>query len=199
MVRFLSVHNVALLSLLLVPALSACQPIQPVAAQTPAQALEAKVQNAMSAAPLNIAQEATILDWPSEEGGEMVVLRQGTNGWTCITDWPASPGNDPQCNDPVWTAWNEAYAQGETPEVTSPGIAYMLMGGSDPSNTDPYATEPLAGEEWVATPPHIMVLVPGGFDATQFTTDHHAGGPYIMWDGTPYEHLMVPVQQDASH
>jgi hypothetical protein len=199
MLRFLSVRWFAMLTLLLAGALSACRPIQPVAAQTPAQALEAKVQNAMSAAPLAIAQDATVLDWPNEEGEEMVVLRQGANGWTCITDWPASPGNDPQCNDPVWTAWNEAYAQGETPEVTRPGIAYMLMGGSDPSNTDPYATEPPAGEDWVATPPHIMFLVPGGFDATQFTTDHHVGEPYIMWDGTPYEHLMIPVQQDGSH
>lgn len=40
---------------------------------------------------------------------------------------------------------------------------------------------------------HIMLLVPGGFDATQFTTDHHSGEPYIMWDDTPYEHLMIPV------
>jgi hypothetical protein len=75
----------------------------------------------------------------------------------------------------------------------------MLMGGSDPSNTDPYATEPPPGEEWVTSPPHIMFLVPGGFDADQFTTNHHSGEPYIMWDGTPYEHLMMPVQQDASH
>jgi hypothetical protein len=29
----------------------------------------------------------------------MVVLREGTNGWTCYTDWPVSPGNDPACYD----------------------------------------------------------------------------------------------------
>jgi hypothetical protein len=43
-----------------------------------------------------------------------------------------------------------------------------------------------------------MFLVPGGFDAAQFTTDYQSGKPYIVWDGTPYEHLMMPVQQDAS-
>jgi hypothetical protein len=157
------------------------------------QEADAKLRNAMSAAPLAIAKEATILDWPNEEGGDMVVLREGSNGWTCITDWPVSPGNDPSCNDPVWTAWNDAYAQGEEPQITQPGIAYMLAGGSDPSETDPFAMEPAPGEDWITTPPHIMLLVPGGFDAEMFTTDYLSGEPYIMWDGTPYEHLMIPV------
>jgi hypothetical protein len=69
----------------------------------------------------------------------------------------------------------------------------MLAGGSDPSNTDPMAMAPAPGAAWITTPPHIMLLVPGGFDAKQFTTDPASGFPYIMWDGTPYEHLMVPV------
>jgi hypothetical protein len=69
----------------------------------------------------------------------------------------------------------------------------MLMGGSDPSNTDPMAAAPAPGEDWIASPAHVMLIVPGGFDAKQFSTDPKSGGPYIMWDGTPYEHLMVPV------
>ncbi len=73
------------------------------------------------------------------------------------------------------------------------GVSYMLAGGSDESNTDPMATGPAPGAEWIATPPHIMLLMPGGFDADIFTTDHGSGYPYIMWDGTPYEHLMIPV------
>jgi hypothetical protein len=26
-----------------------------------------------------------------------------------------------------------------------------------------------------------------------FPTDPNSGGPYVMWAGTPYAHLMVPV------
>ncbi len=26
-----------------------------------------------------------------------------------------------------------------------------------------------------------------------FSTDPHNGGPYVMWKGTPYAHLMVPI------
>jgi hypothetical protein len=155
-------------------------------------------RNAMSAAPLAIAKDATLIGWPATEGGDMVVLRQGTNDWACVADWPATPGNDPQCNDPVWTVWSDAFAAGKEPEITAPGIAYMLVGGSDPSNTDPMAMEPAPGEDWVTTPPHIMLLLPGGFDTGQFTTDHTSGFPYIMFEGTPYEHLMIPVM-DMPH
>ena len=138
-----------------------------------------------------VAKDATILDWPAQGGGDWVVLRQGTNNWTCYTDWAASPGNDPECNDPVMEAWFSALMAGEKtpPEITGLGIAYMLMGGSDPSNTDPMAAAPAAGKDWVTSPAHVMMVVPGGFDANQFATDPASGQPFIMWDGTPYEHL----------
>jgi hypothetical protein len=42
-----------------------------------------------------------------------------------------------------------------------------------------------------------MVVVPGELDPTLFTTDHTSGLPYIMWAGTPYEHIMMPVADDA--
>ena len=111
--------------------LAACQPIMApnaVVAQgaeethievSPTDSVEAQIANAMSAAPMAVAKDATILGFPVE-GTEMVLLREGTNGWTCFTDWPASPTNDPQCNDPVWTAWTAAFLAGEEPEVTLP-------------------------------------------------------------------------------
>ena len=72
---------------------------------------------------------------------------------------------------------------------------YMLQGGSDPSNTDPLAMEPAEGEDWVSTPPHIMVLLPSGMDLSMISTDHMAGVPYVMWAGTPYQHIMVPISE----
>ena len=74
----------------------------------------------------------------------------------------------------------------------------MLQGGSDASNTDPFATEPVAGEDWMASPPHIMVLLPGEIDLTGYSTDHDSGGPYVKWEGTPYEHIMISVS-DHEH
>ena len=176
--------------------LMACQPLQPVSAPEPSieqAAVAAKIANAMSAAPPAIADEATIIDWPAESGAEPPLLRAGSNEWLCLPDNPGTPAPDPMCVDPVWTAWMNAYMAGTEPEVTALGISYMLAGGADPSNFDPHATAPAEGEEWVISPAHIMLLMPGGFDPAEFTTDHNSGGPYIMWEGTPYEHLMVPV------
>jgi hypothetical protein len=143
----------------------------------------------MSAGPAAITAEATILDWPSDPAGDMIVLREGSNGWTCYTDWPATPGNDPMCLDQVWVEWNDALMLGEEPHVTSPGVAYMLQGGSAASNTDPFVMEPAPGEDWLASPPHVMLLYPDSVDLSRFTTDHTSGEPYVMWAGTPYEHI----------
>lgn len=41
---------------------------------------EEKIADAMSAGPASITQDATILEWPSETGGDFRVLREGTNG-----------------------------------------------------------------------------------------------------------------------
>ena len=135
-------------------------PVVPMATKEMGNA-DAVVQNAMSAAPTAISAKATIQGWPEKAGEPMVVLRKGTNDWTCIADWPASPGNDPECMDPMWTIWNDAYAAGKAPEITAPGIAYMLADGSDPSNTDPMACA-LPGEDWVNSGPTSCYSCPAG-------------------------------------
>jgi hypothetical protein len=166
----------------------------PVAGQDDAD-VTAKIENAMSAAPSAIADNATILDNEMDDAGAFVVLREGSNDWSCFPDYPASPGNDPQCLDQTWLEWLYAFFAGDEPNVTVPGLAYMLQGGSEASNTDPLATEPAAGEDWVSAPPHVMLLLPGELDQSAFSTDHDSGEPYIMWAGTPYEHIMMPVAE----
>jgi len=44
-----------------------------------------------------------------------------------------------------------------------------------------------------------LAIVPGDLDPADFSTDHTSGEPYIMWEGTPYEHLMVPVTDMEHH
>lgn len=55
------------------------------------------IASAMSAAPAKVAKDATIV--AMEAGGKMRTLRQGTNGFTCMPDNPATPGPDPMCMD----------------------------------------------------------------------------------------------------
>jgi hypothetical protein len=166
----------------------------PVASQDDAD-VAAKIENAMRAAPSSVSANATILDNALDDAGAFVVLREGSNDRSCFPDFPASPGNDPQCLDQMWLDWLYALFAGEEPNVTVPGLAYMLQGGSNPSNTDPLATEPAEGEEWVSSPPHVILLLPEELDQTVFSTDHDSGEPYVMWAGTPYEHIMMPVAE----
>ena len=94
---------------------------------------EATIQSAMSAAPMAIAKDAAIVDYPTKAGQPLIEVRKGTNGWTCFPDWQATPGNDPQCFDETWMKWNDAFMGGTEPNISAPGIAYMLQGGSDAS------------------------------------------------------------------
>jgi len=68
-----------------------------------------KIQNAMSAAPPAIAKNATIVDHTGKEGGEMAVLRKGSNDWTCLPDDPSTPSNDPMCLDKNAMDWAKAW------------------------------------------------------------------------------------------
>jgi hypothetical protein len=156
-----------------------------------------KIANAMGAAPASIAKSATIMDWPATEGGKPSQLRAGSSDWVCFPNSPGEYGrasiDDPMCLDKQWQAWGEAWMSKTPPKVTGTGIGYMLKGDKGASNTDPYATGPTADNQWVVSPAHIMVLYEDAKMLDAFTTDPKSGGPWVMWKGTPYAHLMVPV------
>lgn len=156
---------------------------------------EWKIQNAVSAAPDMISKDATVVDWPAKEGDAFRELRRGTNTWTCTPDMPSSPGNDPFCGDEMTMQWFAAYMGKTAPKIAQAGIGYMLQGGSDASNIDPFATVPKEGEAWMSAPPHIMIFPSSKLDSKTYGTDPMTGKPWIMWAGTPYEHLMIPVQK----
>ena len=70
----------------------------------------------------------------------------------------------------------------------------MLAGAGNGggSNIDPYAEGPTDDNEWIVEGPHLMILGPAALlDA--IPTDPQNGGPYVMWKGTPYAHVMVPI------
>jgi hypothetical protein len=150
------------------------------------------IKSAMSAAPPAIAQSASIVTM--DEKMTMKTLRGGTNGWTCFPDMPTTPGADPMCVDKNGLEWVHAWMGRKTPPADKMGFGYMLAGGSDASNSDPFATNPAAGGRWVDTGPHVMVLNIGAkFDGYP-TTAENTKVPYVMFPGTPYAHLMLPVR-----
>jgi len=164
------------------------------ATHEPPQTDEEITANAMSAAPEAVAQEATIAAMDAH--GKLRTLREGTNGFTCMPDNPTTPGNDPMCLDANGMEWAAAWMGKTEPPPGKVGFGYMLQGGSDASNMDPHATEPAAGGEWVDTGPHVMIFNAGDMVQTYPSQEDNPDTkqPYVMWGGTPYEHLMIPVE-----
>jgi hypothetical protein len=152
----------------------------------------AKMKLAMSAGPADITKNAAVAEM--DDKGTMRQLRAGTNGWTCML-LPTSKDVvlDAMCGDKAWEAWGDAYMAKKAPMTGTVGVAYMLQGDHGASNTDPYAMAPSGTNEWVVSPPHVMLLVPDMKTLDTLPTDPHAGGPWVMWKGSPYAHVMVPL------
>ena len=150
------------------------------------------VASAMAAAPASIADGAVIV--AANPDGTMKVLREGKNGWTCMPDNPNTPGKDPMCMDANALKWAEAWIAHKTPPANNVGLMYMLAGGSDASNMDPFGTKPAEGHEWVETGPHVMVVGSDSLNALYPSSPKpDTSKPYVMFGGTPYAHVMMPV------
>ncbi len=154
---------------------------------------EGLINSAMAAAPSTVSAKATVI--APQADGSMKVLRKGTNNWTCMPDNPATPGPDAMCLDPNAMRWAQAWmTHAEAPPADNVGLGYMLAGGTDPTNTDPFAPKPAAGDDWIRTGPHLMV-----FGAESVLKNYPSEAkpdttvPYVMWGGTPYAHMMIPI------
>lgn len=160
----------------------------------PSAADQKMIKSAMRAAPKKVSAGATIVATGAD--GQMRTLREGTNGFTCMPDNPATPGPDPMCMDKVALEWAGAWMGHKTPASGKIGFMYMLSGGTDASNTDPYAMKPSAENHWVKTGPHVMIVGAEAsfYDMYPKSADPDTAVPYVMWPGTPYQHLMIPVK-----
>lgn len=142
--------------------------------------------DALSAAWPGMVGNVTVVDW---EGN---VLREGSNAYTCMPTAPTLKGTAPMCLDSEWQKWADAWQNKKPYSAESIGISYMLAGDEGASNVDPYAEGPTDDNEWIKEGAHLMIVAPAEM-LEAFPTDPQNGGPYVMWKGTPYAHLMVPI------
>jgi hypothetical protein len=150
---------------------------------------EETITNAMSAAPEAVGKNATIVNW------DMKVLRKGSNNFTCIPDDPTTPTNDPMCADENGMEWLHAYMAKKPPPDGKIGFGYMLQGESATSNADPFAPPPADGK-WSQAGPHVMIFNAKGTMTGYPRPGEHpdATQPFVMYQDTPYEHLMIPTR-----
>ena len=149
--------------------------------------LKSIMEIAMSAAPSNVSAEATIM------GANGEILREGSNGWTCMPGTPPNENVNPMCVDKAWQKWLDAFVNKKPydSESASFGMSYMLVGDVPVDNDDPRNTDRSKGT-WVQEGPHLMILLPKSM-MKDFPRDPYAAGPYFMFDDTDYVHMMVPL------
>ena len=148
-----------------------------------------KIARAITAAPADITDNATIMDV------DLTMLREGANGWTCMPGIYLFPGDEnPLCNDDTWMRWMAAAAAGEAFSTDVIGISYMLAGDALVNNANPMATDPGDGGVWVKDGAHLMILLPNMDMVSNLPRDPYVGGPYIMWADTPLVHVMMPIE-----
>jgi hypothetical protein len=147
------------------------------------------MKRVMQAAPPQIVSDATVVRMQNDK---MATLKKGTNEWTCMFQ-----AGVPMCLDPNAMEWAHAWMT-HGPATDKTGFIYMLAGDTGASNTDPWATAKTADNHWVETGSHVMIV--GAAAKTmagagyQKTADPDPTKPYVMWPGSPYEHLMIPVK-----
>jgi len=144
---------------------------------------------ALSAAPAHIAKEAGVMVYGSD--GKLTEVRKSANGFTCIPTVMNLPDPDPMCMDHAAHQWmTDIMNNAPKPTNTVPGIAYMARGGSH-FEKDGKVVMSGEGAKVVKEPPHWMVMWPFEAAATKLPITPNPSGVYIMFEGTPYAHLMV--------
>jgi hypothetical protein len=145
------------------------------------------IANAISAAPAAVGKDATVMTW------DMKTLKEGSNGFTCLPDDTTTPNaNDPMCLDKNGMAWLHAVMDKKDPPP-GVGFGYMLMGGGSADNSNPFATQPPDGK-WDLDGPHVMIFNANMAGYPEPKAHPDVTAPYVMYPGTPYAHLMMPVK-----
>jgi hypothetical protein len=154
----------------------------------------ALIKMAKKAAPSSISENATFMDYDG------TLLAKGSSDWVCMTG--STPQRiAPMCLDEEWRKWNARFMAGEKNDIENQKFcqAYMLMGDVPVDNDVPTSVGMDDHKKSAETGnfhdsgPHLMLLLPRSV-LKQITSNPYAGGSYVMFPNTEWEHLMIPVK-----
>jgi hypothetical protein len=149
---------------------------------------------ALSGAPARISKDASVMIYGAD--GKLTEVKKGTNGFTCIPTIMNLPVPDPICMDAASNQWmTDIMNNAPKPSNTVPGIAYMARGGSHLEKNGKVVMSG-DGAKVVKEPPHWMVMWPFDASASKLPTSPNPSGVYVMFEDSPYAHIMV--YQDPS-
>ena len=164
-------------------------------AQTPPASSDA-LEKALSAAPRNMKDGATVIKWKADNTYD--TLRKGTNRLVCY-DWSGEPGKQPFAVQCTSIANLDRVAQNRKFDAIADKAAKQAA--IDAVEKDGTRVKPEFGSVWLtlngadkehATHVHTTIAVPGATTQSMGLPDKPTGGVWIMNAGTTTAHLMTP-------
>jgi hypothetical protein len=150
-----------------------------------------QIKLARSAAPHAISEDASIIivNWD----GKYKTVKKGSNGFTCYSDLDKIDVPVPSCMDKAALQWWNDFTSGKPgPTNKIPGFAYMAQGALRwEKNKKIYMDWHEPGTARVKEPAHWLIFWPFDANTARFPTYPGKFGSYIMYNGTPWSHLMI--------
>ena len=70
---------------------------------------------------------------------------------------------------------------------------WMLHGDAGEDNFVPFGNPADAGENWIESGPHLMMMPKDVASIADYSTDFNTGAPYLMFKDNQYAHVMIPT------
>jgi hypothetical protein len=169
-----------------------------------------QIAAAESPLPDHLRKGARVLGY--DESGKLVTLRQGTNDMTCVADNPAGKQFHVACYhkslEPFMARGRELHALNKSKESvdsirlrdvrtgryampTKPAALYQYFAPRD-------SVDPGTGAVRSAQYLYVVYTPYATYKTTGITENPLEGGPWIMFPGKPWAHLMIAPQKTTS-
>lgn len=153
------------------------------------------IEQAVLALPVEMRAGATVVRF---QDGKQNILRAGDNGLFCHADDPDHPGIAiwcyPQSHDEYARRWYEVAADGKTPDETNEIVTAEIEAG-DIEWPDVAVNYNLRGPSIDTATLLTVVYMPYATgESVGITEERHFNGPWLMFPGTPFAHIMIPGQ-----
>ncbi|MDZ7717818.1 MAG: hypothetical protein U5K72_03220 [Balneolaceae bacterium] len=178
--------------------------IEPIQAQTEIPSPEKQIMAAVSPAPADMKDGATVLGYNVD--GELTTLREGTNELICISDDPNADRFHVACYfkemEPFMERGRELRARGLEREEIMEIRKQEIESGEIPWPQKPMALYSLSGSEngfnystgqLKSASPLYVVYIPFATEETTgiATKPASEGAPWLMNPGEPWAHIMI--------
>ena len=92
--------------------------------------------------------------------------------------------------------WMNDFMLGQDPDIKRNTFMWMLHGDNGEDNTKRLVLSVDDVEDpknWIESGPHLMLMPKDPTSLDSFPTDFSSGAPFVMFKGTKFAHVMIPL------